>query len=68
MSWGSVIVLDSELGAEIPELKIVKLFPIIRYERPWDPEPAYYRTLDEVAHLFFSVIVVKGLASAHLVK
>ena len=48
MSWGWVVVLDSELGAEIPELMIVELFPIIRYEGPRDPEPAYYGTLDKV--------------------
>ena len=46
-------VLDSELGAEIPELRIVDLFPIIRHEGPRDPKPAYYRTLDEVAYLLF---------------
>ena len=53
MSWGQVVVLDSKLGAEIPELKIVELFPVIRHEGPWYPEPAYYRKLDEVAYLLF---------------
>ena len=53
MSWGRVVVFDSELGAEIPELRIVELFPIIRHEGPRDPEPSYYRTPDEVAHLLF---------------
>ena len=51
MGWGQVVVLDFELGAEIPELRIVELFPIIKHEGPRDPEPAYYRTPDEVAYL-----------------
>ena len=29
MSWGQVVVPDSELGTEIPELRIVELFPIV---------------------------------------
>ena len=53
MRWGRVVVLDSELSAEIPELKIVELFPITRHEGPRDLEPAYYRTLDKVAYLLF---------------
>ena len=53
MSWGRVVVLDSELSAEIPKLRIVELFPIIRHEGPRDPKPAYYRTPDEVVYLMF---------------
>ena len=53
MSCGRVLVLDSELGAEIPELRIVELFPVIRHKGPRDPELAYYRTPDEVAYLLF---------------
>ena len=53
MSWGLVVVLDSELGAEIPKLRIVELFPIIRHKGPRDPEPVYYRMPDEVAYLLF---------------
>ena len=51
MSWGRVAVLDSELSPEIPELRIVKLFPSIRHERPRDPEPSYYRMPNEVGNL-----------------
>ena len=51
MSWGRVVVLDSEFGTEIPKLRIVELFPIIRHEGPQDPELSYYRTLDEVTYL-----------------
>ena len=29
MSWGRVVVPDSELDTKIPELEIVELFPII---------------------------------------
>ena len=46
-------VLDSELNAEIPELRVVELFPIIGHEGPRDPELAYYRAPDEVACLMF---------------
>ena len=53
MSWGRVVVLNSELGAEIPKLRIIELFPIIRLEGPRDPKPAYYKTPDEVAYLLF---------------
>ena len=51
MSWERVVVLDSELSAEIPELRVVELLPIIGHEGPRDPEPTYYRALDEVAYL-----------------
>ena len=53
MSWGRVVALDSELDVEIPELRIIELFPIIIHEGPRDPEPAYYRMPDEVAYLLF---------------
>ena len=53
MSWGRVVVLDSELGVEILENRIIELFPIIRHEGPRDPEFAYYRMPDEVAYLMF---------------
>ena len=46
-----MVVLDFELCAEILELRIVELFPIIRHEGPRDPEPVYYRTPDEVTYL-----------------
>ena len=29
MSWGQVVVPDPELGTEIPEFKIIELFPIV---------------------------------------
>ena len=51
MSWGRVVDLDSDLGVEILELMIVELFLVIRHEGPRDPEPANYRTPDEVAYL-----------------
>ena len=52
MSWGRVVILDSELSAEISELRIVKLFPIIRYQGSRDSEPAYYGTPNKVTHLW----------------
>ena len=51
--WGVTVVLDFEFGAEIPELRIVELFPIVRHEGPRDLEPAYYRTPDKVTYLLF---------------
>ena len=51
MSWGQVIVFYSEISTEIPKLRIVELFPIIRHEGPRDPKPSYYKTPDEVAYL-----------------
>ena len=42
MSWGRVVFLDSKLSPEIPELRIVELFPIIIHEGPGDPKLAYY--------------------------
>ena len=53
MSWGRVVVLDPELDIEIPELRIVKLLPIIRHQGPWDTKSAYYGAPNEVAHLLF---------------
>ena len=51
MSWGRVVVLDSELSAEIPKLRIVELFPIVRQEGSRDPKSTYYKAPDEVAYL-----------------
>ena len=53
MSWGRVVVLDSELRAEIPKLRIVELFPIVGHEGPRDSKSTYYKALDEVAYLMF---------------
>ena len=53
MSWGQVVVPDPELGTEIPELRIVKLLPIIRHQGPRDTKPAYYGAPNEVAYLLF---------------
>ena len=32
---------DSQLLAEVPDLFVVKLFAIIRYQGVWNSEPAY---------------------------
>ena len=53
MSWGRVVVLDSKLSAEIPKLRFVELFPIVRHEGPRDPKSTYYKATDEVAYLLF---------------
>ena len=51
MSWGRVVVPDFELSAEIFELRVIELLPIIGHEGPRDPKPAYYRAPDKVAYL-----------------
>ena len=51
MSWGLVVILDTELGVEISELGIIELFPIIRYQGSRDSEPANYGTPDKVTYL-----------------
>ena len=51
MGWGRVVVPDSELGTEIPKLRIVELFPIVRHEGPRDPKSTYYKAPDEVKYL-----------------
>ena len=53
MSWGQVVVLDSELSTKIPELRIIELFPIVRHKGSRDPKSTYYKVLDEVAYLLF---------------
>ena len=53
MSWGRLVVLDSELSIEIPKLRIVELFPIVGHEGPRDPKSTYYKAPDEVAYLLF---------------
>ena len=53
MSYGRVVVLDSELNAEIPKLGIVELLPIFRHGGPRDPKSTYYKAPDEVAYLLF---------------
>ena len=47
-----MVILDSELDAEVSELRIVELFPIIKYQGSRDSEPAYYGPLNKVTHLF----------------
>ena len=53
MSWGRVVVLDLELGTEIPELRIVELLPVIRHQGPWDTKSAYYGASNEVVYFLF---------------
>ena len=47
-------ILDSELGAEISELRVVELFSIIRYHVSRDFEPTYYGPPNKVSHLLLS--------------
>ena len=66
MSWGWIVILDSELDEKVFEFQVFELLSIIRHQCFWDSEPAYYGTPNKVT--FFSVIIVNGSASAHLVK
>ena len=52
MSWGRIVILDSELGAKVFEFQVVKLLSFIRYQCFWDSEPAYYGTPNEVTYPF----------------
>ena len=67
MSWGRVVVLDSELSAEIPELRVVKLLPIIDMRDLGIPNLHIIKRQAKL-HTFCYVIVAKGSAAAHLVK
>ena len=51
MSWGLIIILDSELGVIVFKFQVVKLLSIIKYQCFWDFEPTYYGTPNEVAYL-----------------
>ena len=52
MSWGRIVILDSELGAKVFKFQVVKLLSIIKYQCFWDFEPAYYGMPNEVMYLF----------------
>ena len=52
MSWGRIVILDSELDAEVFEVQVVELLAIIKYQCFCDFEPAYYGTPHEVTYLF----------------
>ena len=67
MSWGRVVVPDPELGTEIPELRIVELFPLSDTRALGIPN-LHIMARQTKLRTFCSVIVAKGLASAHLVK
>ena len=52
MSWGRIVILDSELDAEVFEVQVVELLAIIKYQCFCDFKPAYYGTPHEVTYLF----------------
>ena len=68
MSWGRVVVLDSKLGTEIPELRIVEFFFPLSDTRALGIPNLHTMERQTKLRTFFSVIVAKGSASAHLVK
>ena len=51
MSWGRIVILDSELGAKVFEFMVVELLSIFRYQWFWDPEPTNYGPPNEVTYL-----------------
>ena len=67
MSWGRVVVPDPELGVEIPELRIVDFFPLSDTRALGIPN-LHTMEFQTKLRTFFSMIVAKGSASAHLVK
>ena len=50
MGWGGVVILDFELDTKVVEFQVVKLLPIIRYQRFWDSKLAYYGMPNKVTH------------------
>ena len=54
MSWGRIVILDSELGAKVFEFLVIELLSIIRYQCFWDFEPANYGLPNKVAYLFLN--------------
>ena len=55
MSWGRIVILDSELIAKVFEFLVVVLLSIIKYQCFWDPEPADYGPPHKVAYLLLGV-------------
>ena len=51
MSWGRIVILDSELDVKVFEFLVFELFSIIRYQRFWDLEPTNYGSPNEVTYL-----------------
>ena len=54
MSWGRIVILDSELGAKFLKFEVVELLFIIKHQCFWDSKPAYYGTPNEVMYLLLS--------------
>ena len=54
MSWGRIVILDSEISAKVFEFQVVELLSIIRYQCFWDSELAYYRMPNKVTYLLLS--------------
>ena len=54
MSWGRIVILDSELGAKVFEFLVIELFSIFGYQCLWDSEPADYGSPNEVTYLLLS--------------
>ena len=51
MSWGRIVILDSELDTKVFEFMVIELLSIIRYQWFWDPELADYGSQNKVAYL-----------------
>ena len=64
MSWGRIIILDSELGVKVLEFQVVELFSINAFGIP----NLHIMQHQTKLRTFCSVIVANGSASAHLVK
>ena len=50
MSWGRIVILDSDLGVKVFEFWVVEPLSIIRHQCFWDSEPAYYGSPNKVAY------------------
>ena len=67
MSWGRVVVLDSELAQKSLNIGLSNCFPLSDTRDLRIPNLHIIKCQTKL-RTFFSVIVAKGSASAHLVK
>ena len=50
MRWGRVVILNSELGTEISEFRVVELLSVVRHQGFGDAKPAYDGSPHEITY------------------
>ena len=53
MCWGRVVILNSELSAEISEFGVVELLSVVRHQGSWDTKAAYDGPPYKIVFLLF---------------